>query len=99
MALQQTLTVFEALDSAYVNGERVKQLFAEYENIEVTVKRVTGASHEIDIATAVRFSIETAKEFTNGTCSFYDSQEFAKITELYGSMKILQTAGSAQSRG
>ncbi len=56
----------------------------------------TGASHEIDIATAVRFSIETAKEFTNGTCIFYDPQEFARITELYGSMKILQTAGSAQ---
>ncbi|MDY8023232.1 hypothetical protein [Paenibacillus polymyxa] len=39
MALQQTLTVFETLDSAYVNGERVKQLFAEYENIEVTAKK------------------------------------------------------------
>jgi hypothetical protein len=26
MALQQTLTVFEALDSAYVNGERVMRL-------------------------------------------------------------------------
>ncbi|MGW9526342.1 DUF1177 domain-containing protein [Paenibacillus terrae] len=59
----------------------------------------TGASHEIDIAAAVRFSIETAKEFTNGTCAFYDSQEFVKITELYGSMKILQTAGSAQNHG
>ncbi|EHS58357.1 DUF1177 domain-containing protein [Paenibacillus sp. Aloe-11] len=59
----------------------------------------TGASHEIDIATAVRFSIETAKEFTNGTCRFYDPQEFARITALYGSMKILQTAGSAQSQG
>ncbi|MBE0340617.1 DUF1177 domain-containing protein [Paenibacillus sp. 28ISP30-2] len=59
----------------------------------------TGASHEIDIAAAVRFSIETAKEFTNGTCTFYDPQEFVKITELYGSMKILQTAGSAQNHG
>ncbi|KJD44184.1 hypothetical protein QD47_18450 [Paenibacillus terrae] len=79
MALQQTLTVFEALDSAPGCG--------------------TGASHEIDIAAAVRFSIETAKEFTNGTCAFYDPQEFVKITELYGSMKILQTAGSAQNHG
>lgn len=55
----------------------------------------TGASHEIDIATAVRFSIEVAKEMTNGTCEFYDKAEFAKITELYGSMKILQTPGGA----
>ncbi|MFK4299921.1 MULTISPECIES: DUF1177 domain-containing protein [unclassified Paenibacillus] len=59
----------------------------------------TGASHEIDIAAAVRFSIETAKEFTNGTCAFYNPQEFVKITELYGSMKIFQTAGSAQNHG
>lgn len=50
-----------------------------------------------DIAAAVKFSIETAKELTNGTCTFYDPQEFAKITELFGSMKILQTAGRARS--
>ncbi|TBL79064.1 DUF1177 domain-containing protein [Paenibacillus thalictri] len=53
----------------------------------------TGASHETDIATAVRFSVEVAKEFTNGTCSFYDKEEFARIIKLYGSMKILQTGG------
>lgn len=53
----------------------------------------TGASHEVDIATAVRFSIEVAKEFTNGTCQFYDQAEFARMTKLYGSMKILQTGG------
>jgi hypothetical protein len=51
----------------------------------------TGASHEIDIATAVRFAIEVAKEMTNGTCAFYDKAEFERITQLYGSMKILQT--------
>ncbi len=48
MALQQTLTVFEALDSAYVNGERVKQLFAGYKDIEVTVKQVTGMKGSTD---------------------------------------------------
>lgn len=53
----------------------------------------TGASHETDIATAVRFSVEVAKEFTNGTCKFYDKNEFERITKLYGSMKILQTGG------
>ena len=53
----------------------------------------TGASHEVDIASAIRFSIEVAKEFTNGTCSFYDEAEYSQITKLYGSMKILQTPG------
>ncbi|MNW26864.1 hypothetical protein D3C74_36460 [compost metagenome] len=54
----------------------------------------TGASHEIDIATAVRFAIEVAKEFTSGICSFYDAAEFERIHSLYGSMKVLQTSGA-----
>lgn len=53
----------------------------------------TGASHEVDIAAAVRFSIEVAKEATNGTCAFYNKNEFDRITKLYGSMKVLQTSG------
>ncbi|PEJ57104.1 hypothetical protein CN692_14535 [Bacillus sp. AFS002410] len=53
----------------------------------------TGASHETDIALAARFAIEVAKETTNGTCQFYDKDEFEKIIGLYGSMKILQTMG------
>lgn len=53
----------------------------------------TGASHETDIADAVRFSVETAKEITNGTCQLYNQDEFEKINELYGSMKMLQTLG------
>ncbi|MFB5674962.1 DUF1177 domain-containing protein [Paenibacillus terreus] len=54
----------------------------------------TGASHEVDIADAVRFAVEVAKETTNGTCAFYDAAEFDRITSLYGSMKILQTSGN-----
>lgn len=53
----------------------------------------TGASHEVDIATAARFSIEVAKEFTEGKTSFYDTKEFAHLLDLYGDMKILQTFG------
>jgi hypothetical protein len=53
----------------------------------------TGASHEVDIASAVRFAVETAKEVTGGTCSFYSKDEFARIHKLYGSMKVLQTMG------
>ncbi|CAH0120482.1 MULTISPECIES: DUF1177 domain-containing protein [unclassified Paenibacillus] len=58
----------------------------------------TGASHEVDIAAAARFAIEVAKEFTNGICKFYDEEEFALLERLYGSMKILQTKGNAESR-
>jgi hypothetical protein len=53
----------------------------------------TGASHEIDIAAAVRYAVEVAKEFTNGTCAFHDQGEFDRLEKLYGSMKVLQTAG------
>lgn len=56
----------------------------------------TGASHEVDIAQAVRFSIEVAKEFTMGKCQFYDEAEFLRIQQLYGSMKVLQTLGKRE---
>lgn len=50
----------------------------------------TGASHEVDIAAAARFVVEVAKEFTRGTCSFYDAAEYARLLKLYGSMAHLQ---------
>ncbi|USG65530.1 DUF1177 domain-containing protein [Brevibacillus ruminantium] len=53
----------------------------------------TGASHEVDIALAAKYAVEVAKEYTSGTCRFYDADEFAKMTSLYGSMKVLQTLG------
>ncbi|MBM7599120.1 hypothetical protein JOC34_001488 [Virgibacillus halotolerans] len=55
----------------------------------------TGASHEVDIAQAVRFSIEVAKEFGAGKIDFYDAPEFEHMQNLYGSMKHLQTLGKA----
>ncbi|WP_313803513.1 DUF1177 domain-containing protein [Cytobacillus sp.] len=58
----------------------------------------TGASHETDIADAVRFAVEVAKEATNGTCEFYSKDEFKRITELYGSMKVLQTLGQKSAQ-
>lgn len=50
----------------------------------------TGASHEIDIAGAVKFAVEVAKEYGNGTCNFYDHDEFMLLNSLYGSMAHLQ---------
>ncbi|GAF65643.1 DUF1177 domain-containing protein [Alkalihalobacillus trypoxylicola] len=67
--------------------------------VAITVKSAvpgsgTGASHEVDIAQAVRFSIEVAKEFTLNKVSFYEEKEFQRLQSLYGSMKHLQTLGS-----
>jgi hypothetical protein len=50
----------------------------------------TGASHEVDIAEAVRFAIEVAKEFGNGSCRFHDEEEFHRLVSLYGDMQRLQ---------
>ena len=57
----------------------------------------TGASHEIDIAAAVRFVIEVAKEFGQGTAQFYNPQEFALLTRLYGSMRHLRQAAAGDN--
>ncbi|WNC16057.1 DUF1177 domain-containing protein [Brevibacillus brevis] len=53
----------------------------------------TGASHEGDIALAVKFAVEVAKEYTAGVSTFYDEAEFANLLGRYGSMKMLQTMG------
>ncbi len=53
----------------------------------------TGASHEMDIAAAARFSIEVAKEFSQGLCHFYDANEFEHLVQLYGNLTVLQTLG------
>ena len=50
----------------------------------------TGASHEVDIAAAVRFVVEVAKEFGQGSCHFHDEAEYQRILALYGSMAHLQ---------
>ncbi|PIC73676.1 hypothetical protein CSV69_07745 [Sporosarcina sp. P26b] len=56
----------------------------------------TGASHEVDVAQAVRFTIEIAKEFTRGQIELYDKKEFERLEMLYGSMKHLQTLGNEE---
>lgn len=52
----------------------------------------TGASHEVDIAEAVRFCLEVAKEVGERRCAFYDEAEFARLVSLYGDMRRLQGA-------
>jgi hypothetical protein len=50
----------------------------------------TGASHETDIAAAAKFAVEVAKEFSRGTCSFFDADEYQLLKKLYGSLAHLQ---------
>ena len=50
----------------------------------------TGASHETDIAEAVKFCIETAKEMKRGLGVFYEKAAYDKAVSLYGEMKVLQ---------
>lgn len=58
----------------------------------------TGASHAVDVELAARFAVEVAKAFTGGKCRFYDEAEFARLLSRYGSMRHLQTLGSAGAR-
>ena len=53
----------------------------------------TGASHEVDIALAVRFALEVAKDYGKGLASFYDAEEFELLRGKYGDMKVLQSMG------
>ena len=52
----------------------------------------TGASHETDVALALRYAIEVAKLFGQCKLAFYDEGEFERLVRLYGSMKGLQGA-------
>lgn len=53
----------------------------------------TGATHVDDVDAVVRFMVEVAKEFTQGTLSFYDPREFDLLVQRYGSQALFQTAG------
>ena len=55
----------------------------------------TGVNFPLELESAARFCIEVAKEFGRGSCRFHNKEEFHRITELYGSMRLLQTLGSA----
>lgn len=68
--------------------------------VAITAASVVGgsdssASHEIDLAEAVRFCIEVAKRFTSDACEFYDAQEWEKIRATYPDLRVFQTYGSA----
>lgn len=55
----------------------------------------TGASHEVDIAAAAKFAVEVAKEFSRGTCQFFDAAEYQLLLKLYGSLAHIQRRQAA----
>jgi hypothetical protein len=56
----------------------------------------TGANQLLDLEVAARFCVEVAKAFTVKACRFYDEEEFARLIDLYGPMRHLQTRGKAE---
>ncbi|MFM0500788.1 DUF1177 domain-containing protein [Paraburkholderia caffeinilytica] len=68
--------------------------------VAITARSVVGgsdssASHEVDIAEAVRFSIEVAKRFTSDACEFFDATEWQKIHRMYPDLSAFQGYGNA----
>lgn len=57
----------------------------------------TGANQAADVEIAVRFCIEVAKAYGQGSCTFYDSDEFSRLLARYGSMTHLQTMGDQRA--
>ncbi|HZF81422.1 MAG TPA: DUF1177 domain-containing protein [Rubrivivax sp.] len=55
----------------------------------------TGASNAADIDIATRFCIEVAKRFTAGECPFVDEANWQALQRRYGSLRHLQTLGTA----
>ncbi|WP_192456482.1 DUF1177 domain-containing protein [Musicola keenii] len=53
MSLQQTLKVFELLDSAYASGETVRQLFSVYDKVDVAVTEIAGPKGKTDFVKIV----------------------------------------------
>ena len=50
----------------------------------------TGASREVDIASAAQFVVEVAKQFTREKCTFFSGEDLCRLVDLYGSMKHFQ---------
>ncbi|WP_019122620.1 hypothetical protein [Brevibacillus massiliensis] len=48
MTLKQTITVYEAMDSMYASGHRIKELFAPYADVQVDVDTVAGEKGKTD---------------------------------------------------
>ncbi|WDZ93353.1 DUF1177 domain-containing protein [Nocardiopsis sp. HUAS JQ3] len=62
---------------------------------EAVAGSATGATDLRSVESAVRFVIETAKDYGRGIASFVDADEVRRLQELYGSMSHLRGAGES----
>jgi len=62
----------------------------------VVAGSATGASHETDVALAARYAVEWGKDLGRDRASMVDRDEFARLVELYGDMRHLQTMGATE---
>ena len=46
----------------------------------------TGSNYAISLEQATRFCVEVAKDFTRGSCKFYDEEEYKILLNRYGDM-------------
>jgi hypothetical protein len=72
--------------------------------VAITAASIVGgsdssASHEVDIAEAVRFCVEVAKRYTVASpdypCEFYDTKEWSRIRAAYPDLSVFQTNGKS----
>ncbi len=56
----------------------------------------TGANQVVDLEMAARFCIEVAKDYTAGSCRFFDQEEYGRLLSLYGSLRHLQGQGGEE---
>jgi hypothetical protein len=64
---------------------------------EAVAGSATGATDLRSVESAVRFVIETAKDYGRGIARFVDADEVRRLQELYGSMSHLRGAGEPAS--
>lgn len=53
------------------------------------------SSHFDDLESTANFGLETAVQYTANNIAFYDNDEYERILQKYGNMKILQTLGQS----
>jgi hypothetical protein len=69
MSLQQTLTVFEVIDSAYVSGQDVVDLFAGYPAVTASTHRADGPKGGTDF---VRITVPGSQGKSRGGADTWD---------------------------
>ncbi|MFM1651657.1 DUF1177 domain-containing protein [Brevibacillus sp. B_LB10_24] len=77
MTLKQTITVYESMDSMYASGNKIKELFAPYADVQVDVDTVAGEKGKTDF-------VKILIPGTNGKTKGGDAPTLGIIGQLGG---------------